>query len=87
MSYTRTKETVLQAFAELGDPKHLFALHSLRAGGASAAANAGVSDLLFKRHGRWKTDQAKDGIFTLSVEKFAYLDFFVLFLYFRSGRQ
>ena len=26
------------------------------------AANAGVSDRLFKHHGRsWKTDQAKDG--------------------------
>lgn len=61
MSYTRTREIVLQAFAELGYPKHLFGLHSLRAGGASAAANAGVSDRLFKRHGRWKTDRAKDG--------------------------
>ena len=25
------------------------------------AANADVSNRLFKRHGRWKTDQAKDG--------------------------
>ena len=46
--YTRTREIVLQAFAELGFPKHLFGLHSLRAGGASAAANAGVSDRLSK---------------------------------------
>lgn len=61
MSYSRTREIVLQAFVELGYPKILFGLHSLRAGGASAAANAGVSDRLFKRHGRWKTDQAKDG--------------------------
>ena len=38
MSYTRTREIVLQAFAELGYPKHLFGLHSLRAGGSSAAA-------------------------------------------------
>ena len=59
--YTRTREIVLQAFAELGYPTHLFGLHSLRAGGASAAANAGVSDRLFKRHGRWKTDLAKEG--------------------------
>ena len=51
MSYTRTREIVLQAFAELGYRKHLFGLHNLRAGGASAAANAGVSDRLFKRHG------------------------------------
>ena len=33
--------------------------HSLRSGGA-AAANAGISDPLFKRHGRWSSDLAKD---------------------------
>ena len=60
MSYTRTREIVLHAFAELGYPKSMFGLHSLRAGGASAAANAGISDRLFKRHGRWKSDSAKD---------------------------
>ena len=68
MSYTRTREIVLQAFAELGYPKHLFGLHSLRAGGASAAANAGVSDRLFERHGRWRTDRAKDGYIKASLE-------------------
>ncbi|XP_068714235.1 uncharacterized protein [Montipora foliosa] len=31
-----------------------------KAGGASAAADAQVSDRLFKRHGRWKSDKAKD---------------------------
>ena len=39
----------------------LFTRWNLRAGGASAAANAGISDRLFKRHGRWKSDSAKDG--------------------------
>ena len=68
MSYTRIREIVLQAFAGLGYPKHLFGLHSLRAGGASAAANAGVSDRLFKRHGRWRTDRAKDGYIKDSLE-------------------
>ena len=38
-----------------------YGLHSLRSGGASAVANAGISDRLFKRHGRWKSDRAKDG--------------------------
>lgn len=60
MSLTWTGEILSQAFAELGYPKHLFGSHSLRARGASAAANVGVSDQLFKRHGRWKTDRAKD---------------------------
>ncbi|KAL5497418.1 hypothetical protein EMCRGX_G013885 [Ephydatia muelleri] len=42
-------------------------MHSLRAGGATAAANAGVPDRLFKRHGRWKSESAKDGYVKDSV--------------------
>ena len=36
-------------------------LHSFRSGGATKAANAQVSDPCWKRHGRWKSDTAKDG--------------------------
>ena len=35
--------------------------HSFRSGGATAAANAGVLDRLFKRHGRWASESARDG--------------------------
>ena len=50
---------VLQNLAALGlDPKR-FGLHSLRSGGASAAANAGVPDRLFKRHGRWRSEMQR----------------------------
>ena len=35
-------------------------LHSLRAGGPSKAANMGISDRFFKRHGCWKSENAKD---------------------------
>ena len=45
---------------ELGYPADVFGLHRLRARGTLAAANAGVSDRLFKRHGRWRSDNAKD---------------------------
>ncbi len=38
-----------------------YGVHSLRSGGATAAANAGISDRHFKRHGRWKSETAKDG--------------------------
>ena len=51
----------MDAFSQLGFPSRLFGLHSLRSGDATAAANAGVNDRLFKRHGRWRTDKAKDG--------------------------
>ena len=67
LSYTRMRELFLAKLAQLGfDPKQ-FSLHSLRAGGASAAANAGVPDRLFKRHGRWRSESAKDGYVKDSV--------------------
>ena len=40
LSYTRAREIVLSAFDSIGLPKQDYGLHSLRAGGASAAANA-----------------------------------------------
>ena len=62
------RELILQNLAALGlDPKQ-FGLHSLRSGGASAAANAGVPDRLFKRHGRWRSENAKDGYVKDSME-------------------
>ena len=46
----------------------MYGLHSLRAGGATAAANMGVNDRLFKKHGRWKSDKVKDGYIHESIE-------------------
>lgn len=61
LSYTRMRELLLEKLAQVGlDPKN-YGLHSLRSGGATAAANAGVPDRLFKRHGRWRSENAKDG--------------------------
>lgn len=60
-SYTRLRELLLNKISQLGyDPKE-FGMHSLQAGGATAAANAAVSDTLFRRHGSWKLESAKDG--------------------------
>ena len=61
LGYARMRELLLTKLEQLGYDKHQFSLHSLRLGGASAAANAGVPDRLFKRHGRWKSETAKDG--------------------------
>ena len=61
ISYTRVRELILEVLKEIGlDPKE-FGVHSLRSGGATAAANAGVPDRWFKRHGRWVSENAKDG--------------------------
>ena len=61
LSYTRARELVLEALEGIGLDRTKFGLHSLRSGGASAAANAGVPDRFFKRHGRWRSESAKDG--------------------------
>ena len=51
---------VKEAFDGITDTS-IIGRHSLRAGGATAAANAGVPDRFFKRHGRWSSESAKDG--------------------------
>lgn len=61
LSYTRVREIVLSTLNTLGLDSKKFGVHSLRSGGATAAATSGVSDRLFKKHGRWKSDNAKDG--------------------------
>ena len=57
----RARELLLEKIKSIGMDPALFGMHSLRAGGATAAANAGAPDRLFKRHGRWKSESAKDG--------------------------
>ena len=69
LSYTRTREIVLDAFKSIGLQKDKFGLHSLRAGGAPAAANNGIQDRLFKRHCRRRSKTAKDGYVKDSIEK------------------
>ena len=67
MSYTRTRETVVARLKEVGKDLNV-GLHSLRASGATAAARAKVNDRVWKRHGRWKGERAKDGYVDDSLE-------------------
>ena len=68
ISYSRLRELLLNKLQDLGYDKWSFSLHSLRAGGATAAANSGVNERLFKRHGRWRSESAKDGYVKDSLE-------------------
>ena len=61
ISYSRSREIILKELENIGLNKSKFGIHSLRSGGATAAAESGVSDRLFKKHGRWKSENAKDG--------------------------
>ena len=67
ISYTRLHELLLNKLEELGWNKSHFSPHS--AGGATAAANAKVKDHLFKRHGCWKSESAKDGYVQDSLQQ------------------
>ena len=60
MTYTRVREIVKQKFMSIGLDTQCYTLHSLRSGGASAAARNNVPDRLFQRHGRWRTESIKN---------------------------
>lgn len=72
LSYTRMQELLRAKLQQLGYSPNLFGVHSLRAGGATTAdngvANASVPDRLFKRHGHWCSEGAKDGYVDDSLE-------------------
>ena len=57
----------MERLQALGYPAEQFGIHSLRAGGAIAAALFGTPDRLFKRHGRWRSESAKDGYVENSI--------------------
>ena len=64
------RELLLEAFAPyyVEDTRRI-GTRSLRSGGANAAARAGVPDRLYKRHGRWRSDNAKDVYVEDSLEE------------------
>lgn len=69
MSYTTLRDQFKAAFAPHVSDISQYCLHSLRSGGASAAANNGVKDRMFKRHGRWISERAKDGYIKDNIEE------------------
>ena len=52
ISYTCVRENVIEGLKNVGAETKLFGLHSLRAGGGTAAVILRVNDRLFKKHGR-----------------------------------
>ena len=68
LSYTRARESILNLLKEFVPDSANISLHSFRAGGATTAANAHVSDRCWKRHGRWQSESAKDGYVEDSID-------------------
>ena len=61
MKYSTVRDLVKAKATSLGLNPADYGTHSLRSGGCTTAANSGVSDRLFQRHGRWASVAAKDG--------------------------
>jgi len=55
------KELFIQAFKQFVSDIDFYGLHCLRSGGATATCNCDVPSRLFKRHGRWRSENVKDG--------------------------
>lgn len=60
LSYSRASELVRKQLKAIGVHPKQYGLHSLRFGGASAAAAAVIPDRLLMRHGGWHSESAKN---------------------------
>ena len=59
-SYSNVRDIVKIKAQQIGlDPK-CFSTHSMRSGGATAAAEAGIDERLMQKHGRWSLASSKD---------------------------
>jgi len=61
ISYTRVYDIFHEHLSKLKIDSSSYGLHSFRSGGASVAANNGVSDRQISKHGRWSTEVARNG--------------------------
>ena len=57
---------LVQQNSSSGPINQAYGLHSLRSGGDTSACKFGVPDRLFKRHGRWRSENVKDGYVKVS---------------------
>ena len=60
ITYQTARNTFNEHLKIITSDSSTFGLHSLRSGGASAAANLGVSDRLIGKHGRWSGSTSRD---------------------------
>ena len=75
LSYSRAKELIKKELGKEGLDPTMFGTHSLRSGGAFAAAALGVPDRLLERHGCWRSEKAgnnyeKESLDTLLLEHY-----------------
>ena len=59
LSYTALSEMFQKRLRNIGQEEGGYSLHSLRAGGVTLAAAAGVAEKMYKAHGRWRSEAVK----------------------------
>ena len=69
ISYSCIRDGFRRDLKNIGVDPSKFGLHSLRSGGATSAANNGINDRIFQRHGRWKSVAAKNMYVDDSIEQ------------------
>jgi len=69
IGYTRAREIFLEKLKDLNLDNHNLGLHSLRSGGATAAAEGNIDERLISKHGRWSSEKSKNGYIKDSVDK------------------
>ena len=69
VTYSSVRRELRRVLMAVGLDPRRFGLHSMRAGGASKAANAGVEDRLFQRHGRWKSSKSKNSYVRDNIDR------------------
>eukprot|EP00111_Clytia_hemisphaerica_P010708 TCONS_00031270-protein len=60
ISYTTARDSLKGHLTGIVEDKAKYGLHSLRSGGATEAANNGVSDRMISKHGRWSSNTSRD---------------------------
>lgn len=60
INYATYRDIFKKVFQNIVPDISKYSTHSLRSGGATLAANSGIPDRQFQRHGRWKSTKAKD---------------------------
>lgn len=69
LTYSRTRFLFRETFLRAGLNPSNFGTHSLRSGGATTAANKGVTFEEIKRHGRWRSNKTVDRYVSYSLSK------------------
>ena len=68
VSYSRANELMKQELQKERLDPGFYGIHSLRAGGASAAAALGIPDRLFQRQGGWRSVKSKNNYIQETLE-------------------